>query len=58
MAKTEIQRKLIDFDAKMRAAAERLEFEKAIEFRDRIQELEKSLNYVLTKSDKKVSKKG
>jgi len=58
LAKTDIQRKLIEFDAKMRAAAEQLEFEKAIEFRDRIQELEKSLNFVLNKSKKKSRKKG
>ena len=58
LAKTEIQRKLIEFDAKMRSAAEQLEFEKAIEFRDRIKELEKSLDYVLTKSESKPRKKG
>ena len=58
LAKTEIQRKLIEFDAKMRSAAEQLQFEKAIEFRDRIKELEKSLEYVLSKSEKKSRKKG
>lgn len=57
LPKSEIQRRLIEYDAKMRAAATRLDFEKAIEFRDRIQELENSLDWIMTKGDRKTSKK-
>lgn len=57
LPKSEIQIRLIDYDAKMRAAATRLDFEKAIEFRDRIQELENSLDWIMTKGDRKASKK-
>lgn len=56
LPKSEIHRRLIEFDAKMRAAAARLEFEKAIEFRDRIQELEKSLDWIISKGDRKTNK--
>ncbi|MCW4016316.1 MAG: excinuclease ABC subunit UvrB [Candidatus Bathyarchaeota archaeon] len=57
LPKSEIQTQLIELDAKMRAAAARLDFEKAIMFRDRIQELEKSLDWVLGKEERKSSKK-
>jgi excinuclease ABC subunit B len=57
LPKSEIQKQLIELDAQMRAAAERLEFEKAIQFRDRIQELEKSLDYILEKEDKTPQKR-
>ncbi|MCW4034961.1 MAG: excinuclease ABC subunit UvrB [Candidatus Bathyarchaeota archaeon] len=57
LSKTEIQTRLIELDAKMRSAAARLEFEKAIELRDRIKELEKSLDYVLEKRERKDKKK-
>ena len=57
LPKSEIQIRLIEYDAKMRAAATRLDFEKAIEFRDRIQELENSLDWIMTKGDRKASKK-
>ncbi len=43
LAKSDVQRQLIEFDAQMREAAERLDFEKAIQLRDAIQELTKSL---------------
>ena len=43
LAKSDIQRQIIELDAKMREAAEKLEFEKAIELRDAITELQKSL---------------
>ena len=58
LPKSEIQRRLIELDAKMRAAAARLEFEKAIKLRDRIQELEKSLDWILGKEERIPSKKG
>ncbi len=58
LPKSEIQRRLIEFDAKMRAAAATLEFEKAIKLRDRIQELEKSLDWILGKEERMTSKKG
>ena len=57
LSKTEIQRRLIELDAKMRSAAARLEFEKAIKLRDRIQELEHSLGWMLGKKERKVNKK-
>lgn len=43
LAKTDVQRQIIEFDAQMREAAEHLNFEKAIQLRDAIQELTKSL---------------
>jgi len=43
MAKTDIHRKVVDLDAKMREAAEKLDFEKAIELRDAIQQLRNAL---------------
>ncbi len=43
LAKSDIQRQIIELDAKMREAAERLEFEKAIELRDAIAELQRTL---------------
>jgi excinuclease ABC subunit B len=43
LAKSDVQRQIIEFDAQMREAAERLDFEKAIQLRDAIQELTKSL---------------
>ncbi|PVX25464.1 MAG: excinuclease ABC subunit B [Candidatus Bathyarchaeum sp.] len=57
LPKSEIQRQLIDFDAKMRSAAAILDFEQAITLRDRIQELEKSLDWMLGKQDRKANKK-
>jgi excinuclease ABC subunit B len=49
LPKSEIQQRLIELDAKMRAYAARLEFEKAIQVRDRVQELETSLDRILAK---------
>ncbi|NLF88368.1 excinuclease ABC subunit UvrB [Candidatus Bathyarchaeota archaeon] len=43
LAKADIERQIIELDAKMREAAEKLEFEKAIELRDAIAELQKGL---------------
>jgi excinuclease ABC subunit B len=39
LAKSDIQKRIIEFDSKMKAAAERLDFESAIEYRDIIEEL-------------------
>ncbi len=47
LAKSDIQRQMIELDAKMREAAEKLEFEKAIQLRDAIAELQKSLAHKL-----------
>jgi excinuclease ABC subunit B len=44
LAKSDIQRQIIEFDAQMREAAERLDFEKAIQLRDNIRELCLSLS--------------
>lgn len=44
LAKSDIQRQIIELDAKMREAAEKLEFEKAIQMRDAIADLTKSLS--------------
>lgn len=43
LAKSDIQRQIIELDAKMHEAAEKLEFEKAIELRDAISDLQKTL---------------
>jgi len=45
LAKTDIKRQLIELDAQMREAAERLNFERAIELRDAIAELNRALAY-------------
>ena len=44
LPKSDIKRQLIELDAKMREAAERLEFEHAIELRDAIAELNRALS--------------
>ncbi len=43
MAKSDVQRQIIEFDAEMREAAERLDFERAIQLRDTIRDLSRSL---------------
>ncbi len=43
LAKSDIQRQIIELDAQMREAAEMLDFEKAIQLRDAMQELQRSL---------------
>jgi excinuclease ABC subunit B len=43
MAKSDVQRQIIEFDAEMRKAADRLDFERAIQLRDAIKDLSKSL---------------
>jgi excinuclease ABC subunit B len=44
LAKSDVQRQIIEFDAEMREAAERLDFERAIQLRDTIRELSQSLS--------------
>jgi excinuclease ABC subunit B len=44
LAKTDIKRQLVELDAQMREAAEKLEFERAIELRDAIAELNRALS--------------
>jgi excinuclease ABC subunit B len=44
LAKSDIKRQLIELDAQMREAAEKLEFERAIELRDTIAELTRALS--------------
>src|SRR5665648_336985 len=44
LPKSDLKRQIIAFDAKMREAAEKLEFERAIELRDAITELNKALS--------------
>jgi excinuclease ABC subunit B len=44
LPKSDIKRQLIELDAKMREAAEKLEFERAIELRDAIAELNRALS--------------
>jgi excinuclease ABC subunit B len=44
LAKSDIKKRIIEFDAKMKAAAQRLDFEKAIEYRDAIEELEQTIS--------------
>jgi excinuclease ABC subunit B len=44
LAKSDINRQLIELDAQMREAAEKLEFERAIELRDTIAELTRALS--------------
>lgn len=43
MAKSDIQRQIIEFDAEMREAAEKLDFERAIQLRDAIRDFSQSL---------------
>ena len=47
LAKSDVQRQIIDLEAQMREAAENLDFEKAIQLRDAIQDLTKSLTLKL-----------
>ncbi len=47
LAKSDVQRQIIDLEAQMREAAENLNFEKAIQLRDAIQDLTKSLTLKL-----------
>jgi excinuclease ABC subunit B len=49
LAKTDIQYQIIELDAKMRAAAERLDFEEAIELRDTIEEYKKAFQSKIKK---------
>jgi excinuclease ABC subunit B len=44
LAKSDIQRQIVELDAQMRQAAEKLDFEKAIQLRDTIQELRMSFS--------------
>ncbi len=56
LAKSDIQRQIIELDAKMREAAEKLEFEKAIELRDAIAELQRTLAAKIEKAENVVVK--
>ena len=42
LAKSDVQRRIIEFDAEMRQAAEKLDFERAIQLRDTIREMQKA----------------
>jgi excinuclease ABC subunit B len=53
LAKSDIQRQIIELDAKMREAAERLDFEKAIQIRDTIEEMTKSIAQKIRNEQKK-----
>jgi excinuclease ABC subunit B len=44
LAESDMKRQLIELDAKMRESAEKLDFEKAIEYRDAIAELQRALD--------------
>ena len=44
LAKSDIRKRIIELDAKMKAAAERLDFEAAIEYRDTIEELQHAIS--------------
>jgi len=44
LAKTDIQRRIIELDAKMKTAAEMLDFESAIQFRDTMEELKRVIS--------------
>lgn len=43
LAKSDIKKRIIELDAKMKVAAERLDFETAIEYRDTIEEMKQAL---------------
>jgi excinuclease ABC subunit B len=43
LAKSDVQRQIIDLESQMRKAAEALDFEKAIELRDAVADLKRSL---------------
>ena len=45
LPKSDMRRQIIEMDAKMREAAEKLDFEKAIKFRDAIAEMQKALDH-------------
>lgn len=44
LSEEEIKNQIVDFDAKMREYAEKLDFEKAIQLRDRIEELQNAID--------------
>lgn len=54
LAKSDVQRLLIDLDAKMREAAEKLDFEKAIKFRDNIDEIKKTMTLKMENEPKTI----
>ncbi len=57
LPKVEIEKQLIELDAQMRLCAEKLEFEKAIELRDRLEGLKKALESSTSYSNRsKISK--
>jgi excinuclease ABC subunit B len=56
LSKSDIQKQLIELDAKMKEAAEKLDFENAIKFRDEIIEIERALNHIIKKERQRVQK--
>jgi excinuclease ABC subunit B len=56
LAKLDIQRQIVELDAKMHEAAEKLEFEKAIELRDTIAELQRTLAAKIEKAENEAVK--
>jgi excinuclease ABC subunit B len=52
LAKSDVHRRIAELEAQMKAAAEHLEFEKAIQLRDIIRDLEKSLSLKLKNEQK------
>jgi excinuclease ABC subunit B len=58
LAKADIQRQIIELEAKMREAAEKLDFEKAIQLRDTIKELKQSLTQKNEKAQTTIRRKG
>ena len=56
MAKSDVQRQIAELDAQMREAAEKLDFEKAIQLRDSIQDLTKSLTMKLKEEQYQMGK--
>jgi len=53
MAKSDVKKLIINLDAEMREAAEKLDFEKAIQIRDQIQEIQ-NLAHILIEVVEKV----
>jgi excinuclease ABC subunit B len=47
LAKTDVEKRIIELDAQMREAAEKLDFEKAIELRDAMEQMKKTLAHKL-----------
>ncbi|MFH1229497.1 MAG: excinuclease ABC subunit UvrB [Candidatus Aenigmatarchaeota archaeon] len=50
LAKSDVQKQIVELDAKMREYAEKLDFEKAIQLRDRIDDMQRSLDQKMKNS--------